>query len=380
MTSGPVNAARPRLVLAGLGHAHLFVLEAVRAGVLGDVELIVCTNTARHVYSGMLPGWLGGRYTLEALSFDVPALVAAAGGTWIAQHVRAVDATARTLTLEHGDLVAFDVCSIAVGSAVAGASIPGVRESAWAVKPLEQVVAFAERVDALAAAGKGQVVVVGGGIAGVELALNTRARLARTPAVGVSVVMREHTVVPERGPRVSALCERALADAGVHVWRAVDIEAVSGGELLGRRHGESMRIAADAVVWATGAAAPSWLAGSGLPSTADGYLPVDATLRVIGTERVFAAGDVATLQEAPAMAKAGVYAVRMGPHLVHGLRHALGRGPSPGGFRPQRRWLSLMNLGDGTAVASWGTMAVRGSWAMWLKDRIDRRFITRFAP
>lgn len=51
-----------------------------------------------------------------------------------------------------------------------------------------------------------------------------------------------------------------------------------------------------------------------------------------------------------------------------------------GGFRPPRRGQSLLNVGTGTAVASWGTIVVRASWAMWRTDRIDRQFITRFAP
>jgi len=47
-----------------------------------------------------------------------------------------------------------------------------------------------------------------------------------------------------------------------------------------------------------------------------------------------------------------------------------GRKPRP--YRPQRDFLSLLNLGDGRAIASkWG-FAATGRWAMSLKDRIDR--------
>jgi len=361
-----------------MGHAHLFVLEAVRAGQLGDVDLVVCTATDYHVYSGMLPGWLGGRYALDALSFDVRALVAAAGGTWVAQHACAVDAAARTVRLANGSVVSFDLCSIAVGSAVAAASTPGVGDVAWPVKPLDEVVAFAARVDALRQRGSGHIVVVGGGIAGVELALNARARTADTPGVTVSVVMRGDRVAAERGTRASALCERALAEAAVSVWRGVTVASVNADAVCGRRDDEAVRVPADAVIWATGAAAPAWLADGGLPVTADGYLPVGETLRVRGTDGVFAAGDVATLEHAPETPKAGVYAVRMGPHLVESLRHGLQGGLAPRPYRPQRRWLSLMNAGDGSAIVSWGPFALRARWAMRLKDAIDQRFVARF--
>lgn len=378
VVSVSTSPARPRIVLAGLGHAHLFVLEAVRAGLFGDIDLVVCTNTERHVYSGMLPGWLGGRYVLDELCFDVPKLVASVGGTWIAQHVCAVDTATRCVRLANGEQVSYDVCSIAVGSAVAGANTPGVGDLAWPVKPLNHVLAFAERLDDLARRGVGEVVVVGGGIAGVELALNARARVAATPGVSVSLAMHGEQVAAERGTRASALCERALRDAGVRVWRGVMVQSVDDEHVHADRGGKAVPIPANAVVWATGSAAPAWLAEGGLPVDAHGYLPVDATLRVVGTERVFAAGDVATVTHAPDTPKAGVYAVRMGPHLVESLRHAVGRGPAPREFAPQRRWLSLMNVGDGSAIASWGPLALRARWAMRLKDTIDKRFIERF--
>ena len=79
----------------------------------------------------------------------------------------------------------------------------------------------------------------------------------------------------------------------------------------------------------------------------------------------------------PRLPKAGVYAVRQGPVLAHNLKaRATGRALRP--YRPQRDFLSLLNLGDGRAVAiKWG-VSVEGAWAWWLKDAIDRRFVRRY--
>lgn len=383
----PASPRRPRLVLVGLGHAHLFVLEAVRHGRLGEVDLVVCTATTQHVYSGMLPGWLSGRYGLDAVTVDVAAIVAAAGGQWWPQHARAVDIGARAVVLTNGARVPFDLCSIASGSTVAGAGTPGVGTVACAVKPVEQIVAFAEQIDAVVRRGVGHIAVVGGGVAGVELALNTAARIRRAPfvagrtsEVSVSLITQGEAVAPDRGARVSALVEQALQRRGVRVWRGVTVVEAASGVLHGRRGDDPVAIPADAVAWATGPAAPAWLVESGVPLAPDGYIAVDRTLRVAGADGLFAAGDIASLLHAPRTPKAGVYAVRMGPQLVHSLRHALGLGPEPRPYVPQRRWLSLVNCGDGTAIASWGPVAVRARWAMRLKDVIDRRFMERFRP
>jgi len=42
---------------------------------------------------------------------------------------------------------------------------------------------------------------------------------------------------------------------------------------------------------------------------------------------------------------------------------------------PRRRTLLILNLGDGTGLATWGPFAWHGAAAFWLKDRIDRRWL-----
>ena len=392
----PDAVDRPRLVLAGLGHSHLFVLEAARQGRLPPCELVVCTGEARHVYSGMVPGWLAGQYTIDELSIDVTAAVRAAGGTLVPAHVTAIDPRARTLTLADGTTAPYDVCSIAVGSQVSGKAIPGVAEHAVAVKPLAAIRTIGERLDALARSSGGQVVVVGGGMAGVELALALRTRangdasrgapagtLEGTPggqSVRVSLVSRDTVLASDRHPRVSRRLERVCEARGIELRLATTPVQLDAGRITLQHAGEQQRRRADLVVWATGGEAASWLAASGLPVDARGFLLVDDRLQSVGDPRVFAAGDSASLASWPDTPKAGVYAVRMGPRLVLALAHALGDGARPDAYRPQQRFLALANAGDGTALASWGGLVAQGRWAMRWKDWLDRRFMRRFAP
>src|SRR5947209_3290127 len=108
-----------------------------------------------------------------------------------------------------------------------------------------------------------------------------------------------------------------------------------------------------------------------------GFVRVRPTLQVVGHDEIFAVGDCASLLTDPNLPKAGVYAVRQGPTLIANLRARV-MGGSMRRYRPQRDFLSLLNLGDGRALASkWG-IALEGNWAFTLKDRIDRRFVRRF--
>ena len=54
-----------RLVLLGGGHAHLFVLEGVAHGAFKGAEVTLVSPVDCHVYSGMIPGMLAGRYRPE---------------------------------------------------------------------------------------------------------------------------------------------------------------------------------------------------------------------------------------------------------------------------------------------------------------------------
>jgi NADH dehydrogenase FAD-containing subunit len=133
----------------------------------------------------------------------------------------------------------------------------------------------------------------------------------------------------------------------------------------------------DLLLWVTGATSQPLFRDSGLPVDARGFVLVRSTLQVQGHDNLFAAGDCATLIDHRALAKAGVYAVREGPYLIANLLAFLeGRPLRP--YVPQSDFLTLMNLGDGTAVGTkWG-ISFHGRWVMRLKDWIDRRFVRRF--
>jgi len=50
-----------------------------------------------------------------------------------------------------------------------------------------------------------------------------------------------------------------------------------------------------------------------------------------------------------------------------------------GEYRPQRRYLYVLNLGDGTGLAVYGRFSWRGRLSWWLKHRIDDRFVDEYS-
>lgn len=374
-------------MLVGGGHAHVQVLRRFAMDPPPDTRVLVVLDRPVAVYSGMVPGFVAGDYTRDELEIDVVPLARRAGAGVILSPATDLDPVRSELSLEGRPPIRFDVASLDVGSTVRGLDLPGVREHALSTRPIGHFVAAVDHhTQRLAMLTRpARIVVVGGGAAGSELAFTLDARLRKNgldPAI--TVLTSDTQLLSGSSRRTRAALHRELEARGIEVRfgeRVVRVEkdclatVVSEGE-------EQPEVvhAADLVVWATGASPVAFPAHEGLSSLATdrhGFLEVRDTLQATGFDTVFAVGDCARLVDHRWVPRAGVYAVRQGPVLESNLR-ALLAGKPLRKYRPQRDFLSLLNLGFGRALGSkWGLTSASRS-AFRVKDWIDRRFMARF--
>ena len=365
---------RRDLVLLGGGHAHALALRMLAMQPIEGLQITLVSPASHTPYSGMLPGLIAGHYDFADTHIDLARLCQWAGVRFIAAEATAVDAFRQRVSLAGRPALGYDLLSIDIGSRPELDGVPGAREFAIPVKP---VAGLWSRWQSLAASlGDGRarrITVVGGGAGSVELVLAMAHRLRGAP-VELFLVCGTPELLPGYRPTTRRAVERALADAGVKVHRGARVVRVTEDCL---QLEDGRRLEQDALFWCTAAAPTPWLAASGLRTDERGFLAVADTLLVEGEEAIFAAGDVATQTRHP-RPKAGVYAVRQAPVLAHNLRaHLLGRPLRQ--HRPQRRFLSLLSLGEQRAVADRGPFSATGAWVWHWKDRIDRRFMARFS-
>lgn len=359
-----------QLVLLGGGHAHIHVLRAFAQQPLAAGRIMLVSPHPALVYSGMVPGMVAGHYTLDQCLVPLAPLAAKARADFVMAAATALDAPSKTVTLADGTSLRYDVLSIDVGGTIDCDAIPGARELALFVRPMEHFARLWSDLLALSQDKPLNIVMVGGGAGGVELAMALQHRLRGRARV--SLLTGGGPVLASYPAGVQRLATRALKRCGVTIFEDVCRQVTPGHIVLG----QGTRLACDAPVIATGNAAPSWLKASGLALDEDGFIGTGSTLQSTSHPEVFAAGDAASRVDAP-RPRSGVYAVRAGPPLALNLARAIAGGVLEP-YTPQKRSLNLLSCGDRVAIASWGGWSAQGRWAWWWKDRIDRGFIRGF--
>jgi selenide,water dikinase len=364
-----------QLVLVGGGHSHVEVLRRFALQPPPGAELALISPDRFTAYSGMLPGLVAGHYSFEQCHIDLARLAAAARARFVTDRASAIDLGERRVCCESGPSLSYDLLSLDIGSVPPVGDIAGAREHGIPVKPVDRFLAGWDRIQAQASKRTLHVLVVGGGAGGVEIALAMQHRLrGAAAAANLCVVTDRDAILPGHAGGVRRRMLRILRARGVAIRTRSRVVAVEQG-LARLQDGTSIR--SDAVVWATGASVPAWLRESGLATDASGFVLVNENLQSVSHAEVFAAGDAATISGHP-RAKSGVHAVRQGPPLEQNLRRAL-TGEKLEPYFPQPIALALISTGDKYAIASWGPLSWAGDWVWRWKDRIDRRFMRRYA-
>ena len=195
--------------------------------------------------------------------------------------VTSVDADRKTVTLEDGELP-YDTLVYALGSAAADHGVPGVAEHAIDIAGRQSALRLRERLAGLAAGGT--VLVVGGGLTGIEAATEiAEARQDLDVAIAASGGV---------GDWLNEKAQRHLREVfdrlGITVHEHTGIARV---EATGAVTSTGETIPAQVTVWTAGFAVHPIAAASTLKVAGTGQIVVDATMRSVSHPDVYAVGD-----------------------------------------------------------------------------------------
>jgi NADH dehydrogenase len=273
------------------------------------------------------------------IAYPVGGFTARRDARYIRGELAGIDQGRRVVTLADGREIGYDYLILATGMSANYFGIRGAAENTFGLYTRTDAIVLRDHIMngfEWLSAGSGaerelSVTVIGGGATGVELAgtlgeLRSDVLRATFPDVDPT---RVHIRLVEMAPallmpfneKLREYTRRQLVDRGVDIRLNTTINEVTPDCVL-LADGTSLR--SDLTVWAAGVAARKSVAAWGLPQGKNGRLLVGPDLRVTGTDRIFATGDIALDQQNPAPQLAqpalqeGKHAAAQVIHLVRG--------------------------------------------------------------
>jgi len=362
---------------------------------LGPAKVMLVDSRLYHIWKPSLHEVAAGTLDIHQEGLSYQMLAHDNGFTFVYGPMLALDHAGRQLTVGsvrapdgeevlHERRIGYGSLVIAVGSTSNYFGVPGAREHTISLNATEDAERFRlrllrlmaiaqeareERDDATAAL---DVVIIGGGATGVELAAELReasgvyatygfSRLQVKRDVRITLLEGAPRILAPLPERVSIAALKLLDERGIRVvnnCRVTSIEADRIVDADGNVYPSSL------CVWAAGIRAPEFLSALGLPVNKGGQIEVDPQLRVKGVTGVYALGDCAACidgagKPVPPRAQA---AHQQADHLVKQfLRAAAGK---PAGEKPYlyRDYGSLVSLGKTTSVGSLMGSLSGASW------------------
>ena len=340
--SSPLGTGRkrPRVVIVGGGFAGL---EAVRGLREAPVEVLMIDRTNYHTFqpllyqvatAGLEPGEIA--HTVRGIFQTHPRFRFRMGT------VTTVDADTKRLRLSSGEAIGYDYLIIAAGAEPEFFGVEGAKQHAFTLKTLgdatrlrshllRQFERAAERRSA-PSAGRLNVVIVGGGPTGVEMAgalveLIDNVLAADFPEVDTS---RAQVSLVEMAPHLLGGYDASLRDYTLDTLRERGVEVVldDAVERVAAQavHFESGRILpTGTLIWAAGVRARPLADTLGAKQTRGGRVRVASDLSLPGASDTFVVGDMAaaTDSEGRPYPQLAPVAVQQGRHAARQIQRRL---------------------------------------------------------
>jgi NADH dehydrogenase len=394
-------------VIVGGGAAGLPLATRLgdNLGRRGQVTVTLVDHNASHLWKPLLHEVAAGRVDADLHDVDYFLLAYWHNFRFRQGEVVGLDRQRRELRLgtvrdEDGTeilperVVHYDTLVFCVGSVNNDFGIPGVAERAISLDaPADaerfhrRLLAACVRADERRAHGDPatvDVVIIGAGATGVELAAEVRHCTRAHASYGLEYLKPERDVrltLIEAAPRILPPLSEEIATAATELLRNLDIDVRTGERVTaigpdGVHTGSGAVLPADLVAWAAGIKAPAWLDTlDGLEVNRGHQLVVDSTLATTRDPNIFALGDCAACpwpqggKNAILPPRAQV-ARQQASFLVKSVKERLGGRPLPA-FK-FTDFGSLVSLGEVSAVVNLmgrligGSLLVQGLIARWM--------------
>lgn len=345
------------LLIAGAGHATLPLIKMGSKWKKHNIRIRVVSARPYLIYSGSLPQFMGGFYSWNQTAVDVEKLCCRYGVDFYPGTVDSIEKKQKTVVTSGKKKFSYDYLVINVGAE----TIPLFNsEKVTPVKPMPKLL---EIKKSLEKGGVNKLLIIGGGAAGSELALNIS-----HPKSGYEC---EITLV-EKNKRILSSYSAKLSEQVATILKKRGVIVKTGTELSERELNHF-----DEVIIAAGNRPRSITINQDFETGASGRILTDNSLQVKGKPGIFAAGDTADVGGNDYQ-QIGVHAVKQGVLLRHNLRASI-LGKPLKKYRPYLINPLILSNGPDEAFMIMGKISLRGRYFSVLKHLLDMRWLEKYS-
>lgn len=364
-----MSAARSRIVIIGGNFAGLVAASRLSS----DHDVTVVDARGDFEWTPNIHELISGVKNRAGVVLPREQCVGRYGHTFLHDVVTRIDRDSSSVMTESGLVLPYDACLIAAGSQRTTFGIEGADENAMGLRLVDDAVRIGSRLDKLATRKRrASVVIVGGGVSGIEAVGEILRRREQGDEFNIHVVERQPRILEQQPERLAGDAMQRFSPYPVTLHTDTSVSRVDARSVT-LESGE--KLTADLCIWSAGMVLPDFLRDAGLNDAGDEWLPVDDTLQSRHADNIFVAGDCAAL--AQPVRKQAYHAMAMGEVAGDNISRLLED-------RPLKRFCPapmpmLVSFGDITTWLVVGDFAVASPVLAAAKEGVYQATMARFA-
>lgn len=299
--------------------------------------------------------------------------------TLLAGKATTLDRRAKTLTLQDGQKLSYDILILGLGVVTNYFGIPGMAELSYSIKSRDDIKRFKHHLHQQLIDDRRpdlNYVIVGGGPTGIELAGALPEYLKRImtwhgvkhKAVHIDLVESSPRLLPRMPADTSAMVTRRLKRLGVKLYTGKVVEGVAGDQLT--VSGKPIR--SHTVVWTAGVTNHPFFRDNNFTLTARGKVATDMYLQA--EENIYVIGDNANTPYS-GMAQT---ALLDGDYVADSLKRKA-EDLDPKNYKVKKP-ITVIPVGDRWATVLWGKTRLYGLVGWGLREMADLIAFADYEP
>ena len=341
-----------------------------------ELEVIVVDRRDTFEFTPNIHELISGFKRPDDLRIPLDPLILGMRHQFFRDDVLTVDLEAKTLNLSGRGTLEYDSLIVGIGGVDTTRGVEGVEQHAWPFKNIDQCAAIGRelhrQLNGFREARDYRVVIVGGGLEGIEALGEILRRYRHRRELSVRVVEARDRLLPNEPIAIDIELRRHCHDHGVELLFGARIARVNKNVI---ELDDGRKIGSDLTIWTGGVAPPPLLTDAGLAEEGK-WAEVDSSLETRIAKDVFIVGDAARPPTRPS--KQAYHGLDMGALCAENIRRRQ-RGQSLRNYEPSPK-PTLIAFGDLDTFMVSKRFVIAGTALAPLKESVFQLVMSQLSP